>query len=121
MSYIERLRSALRKTIDWLNRDVRDLFQKGGRLVDDEFLTELYAILIRTDMGVATAQKIRDRIGYEYRARVLDLVETKAAGKKPKVVAFRPKKQKEDQLAGALEASLAGLKRGAKPRRKAHG
>lgn len=56
----------------------------------------------------------------EYRARVLDLVETKAAGKKPKVVAFRPKKQKEDQLAGALEASLAGLK-GAKPKRKAHG
>jgi fused signal recognition particle receptor len=73
MSYIERLRSALRKTIDWLNRDVRDLFQKGGRLVDDEFLTELYAILIRTDMGVATAQKIRDRIGYEYRARVLEM------------------------------------------------
>lgn len=56
----------------------------------------------------------------EYRARVLDLVETKAAGKKPKVVAFRPKKQKDDQLAGALEASLAGLK-GAKPKRKAHG
>ena len=73
MSYIERLRSALRKTIDWLNRDVRDLFAKGGRLVDDEFLTELYAILIRTDMGVATAQKIRDRVGYEYRARVLEM------------------------------------------------
>jgi DNA end-binding protein Ku len=57
----------------------------------------------------------------EYRARVMELVETKAAGKKPKVVAFRPRKQKEDQLAGALEASLAGLKSGAKPKRKAHG
>jgi DNA end-binding protein Ku len=62
----------------------------------------------------------------QYRARVLDLVETKAAGKKPKVVAFRPKKQKEDQLADALEASLAGMKGGTagqtgKPRRKAHG
>ena len=55
----------------------------------------------------------------EYRARVLDLVETKAAGRKPKVVAFRPKKQKEDQLAGALEASLKGLKTSSK--RKAHG
>jgi len=52
----------------------------------------------------------------EYRARVLDLVEAKAAGKKPKVVAFRPKKQKED-LADALEASLAGVK----TKRKAHG
>jgi DNA end-binding protein Ku len=58
----------------------------------------------------------------EYRARVLDLVETKAAGHKPKVVPFRPKKQKEDQLADALEASLAGIKGGgAKSRKKAHG
>ncbi|HEX8252387.1 MAG TPA: Ku protein [Thermoanaerobaculia bacterium] len=55
----------------------------------------------------------------EYRARVMELVETKAAGRKPKVVAFRPKKQKEDQLADTLEASLAGLKKPAK--RKASG
>lgn len=48
----------------------------------------------------------------EYRARVLELVETKAAGKKPKVVAFRAKKQKDDELAGALEKSLAGMKKG---------
>jgi DNA end-binding protein Ku len=70
--------------------------------------------LIEALHGEFDPTKFRD----EYRARVLDLVETKAAGKKPKVVAFRPKKQKEEQLAGALEASLAGLK---KPRRKAHG
>jgi len=50
----------------------------------------------------------------EYRARVLDLVETKAAGKKPKVVSFRPKKVKEEQLADALEASLAGAKKKAR-------
>lgn len=50
----------------------------------------------------------------EYRARVMELVETKAAGKKPKVVAFRPKKAKEEGLAGALEASLAGMKRKAR-------
>ncbi len=55
----------------------------------------------------------------EYRARVMELIETKAAGHKPKVVAFRPKKQKEDQLADALEASLAGMKKPAK--RKASG
>jgi DNA end-binding protein Ku len=55
----------------------------------------------------------------EYRARVLDLVETKAKGHKPKIVAFRPKKQKEEQLADALEASLAGIK-GAS-RKKSHG
>lgn len=50
----------------------------------------------------------------EYRARVMELVETKAKGHKPKVVAFRPKKQKEEQLADALEASLAGVKRKAR-------
>jgi DNA end-binding protein Ku len=54
----------------------------------------------------------------EYRARVLDLVETKAAGRKPKVVAFRPKKQKDEQLADTLEASLKGMKTS---KRKAHG
>lgn len=47
----------------------------------------------------------------EYRERVMELVETKAAGRKPKVVAFRPKKQKDDQVADALAASLAGMKR----------
>ena len=50
----------------------------------------------------------------EYRERVMELVETKAAGRKPKVVAFRPKKQKEEQLADALAASLAGMKRKAR-------
>lgn len=60
--------------------------------------------------GEFDATKFHD----EYRKRVLDLVETKAAGRKPKVVPFRPKKQKDEQLAGALEASLAGLKRKAR-------
>lgn len=54
----------------------------------------------------------------QFRARVLDLVETKAAGRKPKVVSFRPKKQKEEKLADTLEASLAGIKTS---KRKAHG
>jgi len=56
----------------------------------------------------------------EYRARVMELVETKAAGRKPKVVAFRPKKSKEDKLADSLEASLASLK-GAPAKRRARG
>lgn len=46
----------------------------------------------------------------EYRARVMDLIETKAAGKKPKVVKFRPKKETDD-VADALAASLAGMKK----------
>jgi DNA end-binding protein Ku len=50
----------------------------------------------------------------EYRARVLELVEAKAEGGKVKLKVFRPKKQKEEQLADALEASLAGVKRKAR-------
>ena len=46
----------------------------------------------------------------EYRARVMDLVETKAAGRKPKVVKFRPKKESDD-VTDALAASLAGMKK----------
>lgn len=48
----------------------------------------------------------------EYRARVMDLVETKAKGRKPKVTKFRAKKTTdEDALTGALAASLKGLKK----------
>jgi len=70
--------------------------------------------LIEALHGTFDPAKYRD----QYRARVLDLVETKAAGRKPKVVAFRPRKQKEEKLADALEASLAGIKTS---KRKAHG
>lgn len=47
----------------------------------------------------------------EYRARVMDLIETKAAGKKPKVVKFRPKAKETDDVTDALAASLAGMKK----------
>lgn len=46
----------------------------------------------------------------EYRARVMDLIEAKAAGRKPKIVKFRPKADTED-VTDALAASLAGMKK----------
>ncbi|HUR82821.1 MAG TPA: Ku protein [Thermoanaerobaculia bacterium] len=46
----------------------------------------------------------------EYRDRVMELIETKAAGRKPKVVKFRPKKESDD-VTDALAASLAGMKK----------
>jgi fused signal recognition particle receptor len=67
------LRRALKKTADVLNTDVRDLFKKEGRLVDDQFLTELFAILVKTDMGVGPAARIRDKIGTDFRARVVHM------------------------------------------------
>lgn len=65
-----RFKSALKKTVDVLNTDIRDLV-KEGRLVDDEFLDELFADLVKTDMGVVPAGKIRDGIQAEFRGRKL--------------------------------------------------
>jgi fused signal recognition particle receptor len=67
------LKRALKKTADVLNTDVRDLFKKEGRLVDEQFLTELFAILVKTDMGVGPAARIRDKIGTDFRARVVHM------------------------------------------------
>jgi len=47
----------------------------------------------------------------EYRARVMDLIEAKAAGKKPKIVKFRPKTKETEDVTDALAASLAGMKK----------
>ena len=66
-----KMRGALSKTRQALNTDIRDLFKSEGRLVDDEFLAELFARLIRTDMGVASAEALRDDVATRLRARVV--------------------------------------------------
>ncbi len=70
---------ALKKTVAVLNTDIRDVFKAEGRLVDDEFLDELYAVLIKTDMGTGPAREIRDGIETKFRGRKVhmsDFVET---------------------------------------------
>jgi fused signal recognition particle receptor len=62
-----------RKIRELLKTDIRDLWKSEGQLVDDAFLSELYAKLVRTDMGGTTATKIRDSIGNTYRARKIEL------------------------------------------------
>lgn len=55
----------------------------------------------------------------EYRARVMELVEAKAAGGgKQKLKVFRPKVVKEDKITDSLEASLAAIKA---PKKRARG
>ncbi len=68
-------KKAVKKTFEVLNTDVRDLVGKEGRVVDDEFLAELFAILIKTDMGAGPAGKIRDGIKAKYRARKLSMTD----------------------------------------------
>ncbi len=64
-----RFKQALAKTYEVLNTDIRDLVGKEGRLVDDEFIEELFAHLVKTDMGNGPARKICEDIQSKYRAR----------------------------------------------------
>ena len=68
-----KLTSGLQKTRRVLGTDIRDLFKSAGRLVDDEFLNELFARLIRTDMGTKPANLIREEVAKKYRGRVVEL------------------------------------------------
>ena len=72
-SLFGRLKSALKKTNDFLNTDIRDLLKREGRLVDEAFLADLYAILVKTDIGTGPAARIRDRIGTDFRARIVHM------------------------------------------------
>ena len=69
--FFGKFKQALQKTVNVLNTDLRDIV-KEGRLVDDEFLEEIFALMIRTDMGVSSASKIRDDIGKKFRARKVE-------------------------------------------------
>ena len=68
----------MQKTWSMLNTDIRDLVGKEGRLVDDEFLAELFGHLVKTDMGAGPAGEIRDSVHRKFRGRkvlMADLVE----------------------------------------------
>jgi fused signal recognition particle receptor len=73
MGLFDKLKAGLQKTSRLLNTDVRDLFKSEGRLVDDAFLDELMVILVRTDMGVQSAQQIIAEVRGEFRGRVVHL------------------------------------------------
>jgi len=73
MGLFDKLKQGLKKTSQLLNTDVRDLFKSQGRLIDEAFLEELSAILIRTDMGVTATQAIVDEVATKFRARVMHM------------------------------------------------
>jgi len=54
---LDKLKGALRKTVQVLNTDVRTLFVPG-RQINDGFLTEIEERLIQADMGVGNVEKI---------------------------------------------------------------
>lgn len=70
-SLFGRVRAGLRRTSQFLNTDIRDLFKQDGQLVDDQMLDRLYALLVRTDMGAGPARDIRDEVQRDFRGRVV--------------------------------------------------
>lgn len=68
----DRFRAGLKKTVQVLNTDVRDLFKQEGRLVDESFLADLRRALVRTDMGPTAAEEIVKDVYAKQRARVVD-------------------------------------------------
>jgi fused signal recognition particle receptor len=75
MGLFDKIKQGLTKTRQILKTDVRDLFKSEGRLVDDAFLDEATAALIKTDMGLQPAQAIVKELGDKHRARVMHMPE----------------------------------------------
>src|SRR5882672_9254684 len=63
---LDKLKGALRKTVQVLNTDVRTLFVPG-RQINEEFLTEIEERLIQADMGVGNVEKIITAIRERWR------------------------------------------------------
>ena len=75
MGLFDKFRQGLKKTSQLFNTDIRDLFKREGRLVDEGFLDELMEILIKMDMGFEASKQMIDEIGDRYRARVVHMDE----------------------------------------------
>ena len=71
MGLFDKFKQGLKKTAQILNTDVRDLFKREGRLVDDQFLEELLEVLLRTDMGVQSARYAVARIHSHFHGRIV--------------------------------------------------
>jgi fused signal recognition particle receptor len=78
VGWMQRFRQGLNKTARLLNTDIRDLFKReaeGNRLVDDAFIADLFAILVKTDLGAGPANVICDRIRVDFRGRIVRIPE----------------------------------------------
>lgn len=75
MGLFDKLKQGLKKTTQLLNTDIRDLFKSEGRLVDQDFLDELFETLIKTDMGVKSAQETVEEVRTSCRGRVVQMEE----------------------------------------------
>lgn len=71
MGFFDKFKQGLKKTTQLLNTDIRDLFKREGRLVDEAFAEELFAGLVKTDIGIQAARQIVDQVQVDFRGRVV--------------------------------------------------
>jgi fused signal recognition particle receptor len=110
MGLFDKIKQGLKKTSQLLNTDVRDLFKSDGRLIDESFLEELMAVLIKTDMGVAAAQAIVDEVGTRFRARVMHMEDVLATVKiKLKQLMAQPEEPIRFAAGGPTVIMVAGV------------
>lgn len=110
MGFFDKLKAGLRKTTRLLRTDIRDLFKTSGRLVDDEFLEELYAILIKTDMGVPAARETIDDVRDTFRGRVAEMDDVLATIKqKLKALLAQPEEPLQLAASGPTVIMVAGV------------
>jgi fused signal recognition particle receptor len=81
MGLFDKFKRGLAKTAKLLNTDVRDLFKSEGRLIDEEFLDEMRAILFKTDMGYESTEQIVAEVAKNFRGRVVQLEDVVATWK----------------------------------------
>ncbi|QDU56392.1 signal recognition particle-docking protein FtsY [Aeoliella mucimassa] len=75
MGLFDRIRQGLKKTSQVLNTDVRDLFKSEGRLIDEDFLDDLRAILFKTDMGYDPTEELVAEVAKNMRGRVVHMTD----------------------------------------------
>ena len=73
MGLLDKFKQGLKKTTNLLKTDIRDIFKSEGRLVDDDFLDELFGALIKTDMGVEAGDETVDEVRTACRGRVVEV------------------------------------------------
>ncbi|MEQ8211237.1 MAG: signal recognition particle-docking protein FtsY [Lacipirellulaceae bacterium] len=81
MGLFDKFKRGLKKTKDVLKTDVRDLFKSEGRLIDEEFLDEMRALLFKTDMGYDSVEEIVAEVAKNFRGRVVQLEDVVATWK----------------------------------------
>ena len=75
MGLSDKFKQGLHEARQLLDTDIRDMFNAEGRLVDEQFLGELFEALARTGMGIEAAQRTIDNIRDTFGNRVVRMEE----------------------------------------------